>query len=159
MPTRRTVLFCSLIMPCWLVAAPTVAVDAEATAFVAKIYDAYKGENSKGILLSGDGEIRRYFEPSLAALIIKDRNAAGGEATLDFDPFVNAQDFEISKVDIAVSDVPPNRAVATVRFRNIDQTEKVVLDLIKIKSDWRIANITWQRGSGRATTLRDLYRH
>jgi hypothetical protein len=23
---------------------------------------------------------------------------------------------------------------------------KIVLDLVKVKSDWRIANITWQRG-------------
>jgi hypothetical protein len=162
MPTRRTLLFtavCSVIMPCGLVVAPTVAADPEAMAFVTKIYDAYKGENSQGILLSDDAEIRRYFEPSMAVLIIKDRKEARGEVpTLDFDPFVNAQDFEISEVDIAVRDVPPDKAVATVRFKNIDRSERVVLDLVKIKTNWRIADITWG-ASGKTTKLRDLYRH
>jgi hypothetical protein len=51
--------------------------------------------------------IRRYFEPSLATLMIKDQKptARRGEVgTLDFDPFVNAQDWRISSFDIAVVD-------------------------------------------------------
>jgi hypothetical protein len=40
--------------------------------------------------------VRRYCEPELAALIIKDRKDARGEVgKLDFDPFIDAQDWEI----------------------------------------------------------------
>jgi len=75
MPTRRTMLFIAastLGMPRVVVVAPAVAADASATAFVTRIYDVYKSENSKGILIDTDAAIRRYFEPSLAALISKD---------------------------------------------------------------------------------------
>jgi len=165
MPTRRTVLFIAagtLGMPCLVVVAPAVAAGASATAFVTKIYGAYKGENSKGILIDTDAAIRRYFEPSLAALISKDQKAAARRhevGTLESDPFIDAQDWEISAVDIAVRDVSPDKAVATVNFKNIDQQTTIVLDLVKIKSDWRIANITWQREGGKKETLRGLYRH
>jgi hypothetical protein len=165
MPTRRTILFIAasaLGMPCVVVVAQAVAADASATAFVTKIYDAYKGENSKGILIDTDAAIRRYFEPSLAALISKDQKDAARRhdvPALDGDPFIDAQDWDISAVDIAVRDGSPDKAVATVSFKNIDHATTVVLDLIRIKSDWRIANISWQREGGKKETLRGLYRH
>ena len=78
--------------------------------------------------------------------------------TLDGDPFIDAQDWDISAIDIAVRDASPDKAVATVSFKNIDRATTVMLDLIKIKSDWRIANIIWQREGGKKETLRGLYR-
>jgi hypothetical protein len=138
-----------------------MAADAAATAFVTKIYDAYKGKGSKGVSIAGEAAVQRYFEPSLAAMIIKDQKAAARKhdvPSLDGDPFIDAQDWEISAFDIAVTDAPPDKAVATVSFKNIDQQTKIVLDLVKVKGDWRIADITWQR-DGKAETLRALYRH
>jgi hypothetical protein len=135
------------------------AADASARAFLAAIYNAYKGNNGNGISLDGDAAIRRYFEPGLAALIGKDQKeaAARGEApTLDGDPFVDAQDWDISAFDIAVRDVAPNKASATVTFRNVDKPTTIVLDLVKLKEGWRIADIAWQR-DGKAETLRGLF--
>ena len=146
---------------CGATAAPAGAADAAATAFVTKIYDAYKGKGSKGISLDGETAVRRYFEPSLAAVMVKDEKAAARRhdaPTLDSDPFIDAQDWEISAIDIAVTDAPPDKAVATVSFKNVDQPAKIVLDLVKTRSDWRIAGITWQR-DGKAETLRSLYGH
>jgi hypothetical protein len=164
MPTQRAILFvvvCTLVVICGFAAAPVAAADAAATAFVTKIYDAYKGEGSKGISIADEAAVRRYFEPSLAAAIVKDEKAAARRhdaPTLDSDPFIAAQDWDIPAIDIAVTDAPPDKAVATVSFKNIDQPTKIVLDLVKVKSDWRIANITWQR-DGKAETLRGLYGH
>jgi len=79
MPTRRNLLFtaaCSLSMLCGIAAAPAVAAEAAVTVFVTKIYDTYKGKNSKGTLIDTEAAIRRYFEPSLAAMIIKDQKAS-----------------------------------------------------------------------------------
>jgi hypothetical protein len=154
-------LICALVMTGGFAAATAEAADAAATAFVTKIYDAYKGKNSKGISIESDAAVRRYFEPSLATMIITDRHTAAKRhdaPNLEGDPFLDAQDWEISALDIAVTDAPPDKAVATVSFKNIDQSMKVVLDLVKLKSDWRIANITWQR-DGKADTLRGLYGH
>jgi hypothetical protein len=164
MPTRRILLIaaaCSFVIPCGMVTTTATAGDAAATAFVTKIYDTYKGKNAKGIDYSGEAVIRSLFEPSLAALIIKDQKAAARRKevpALDGSPFVDAQDWEIAAFDIAVTDAPPDKAVATVSFKNIDTPVKVVLNLVKLKNDWRIADITWQR-DGNAETLRGLYKH
>ena len=162
MLTRRILLFAvalPLVTCGAIVAAP--ADDATATAFVAKIYGAYKGRDGKGVLLDNEAQIRRYFEPSLAALIIKDRKAAAKRSdvpALDGDPFIDAQDFEISDIDIAVSDVPPDKAAAIVNFKNLNEPVKVVLNLVKVKNEWRIADILYTR-DGKPETLRELFKH
>jgi hypothetical protein len=141
--------------------APVAAADAAAVAFVTAIYNAYKGKNTKGVPLDSDRDLRRYFEPSLAGLIIKDRNTAARRKevpTLDGDPFIDAQDWDIKTFNIEVSDTAPGKATATVKFVNEDESKTVVLDLVKIKNDWRINDITWQR-DGKPETLRSLFAH
>jgi hypothetical protein len=143
------------------IARPALAADPSATAFVTDIYSAYKGKDAKGILLDKAATIRRYFEPSLAALMVKDtRNAArkGDVPSLDGDPFIDAQDWDIAGFDIAVSDSGPGKASATVKFVNLGKPDTVVLDLVKVGADWRIHDITWQR-DGKSDTLRALYAH
>jgi Protein of unknown function (DUF3828) len=163
MPTRRKFLFaaaCSFVMPCGVFMVPAVAGDAAATAFVTKIYDAYTGKDSKGIDYSTEAVIRRLFEPSLAALIIKDEKAAARRKevpTLDGSPFVDAQEWEIFAFDIAVTDAPPDKAVATISFKNFDEPKKIVLNLVKVKNDWRIADILSER-DGRNESLRALFK-
>ena len=142
------------------VAAPVLAADASARAFVTAIYDAYKGKNAKGHPLDGERAIKRYFEPSLTALIIKDRNEAAKRkevGALDGDPFIDAQDWEIAAFDIAVAESAPGKAKATVKFSNAGVAKTTVLDLVKSKNDWRIADITWQR-EGKSETLRGIFR-
>ena len=162
MPTRRILPFviaCLFIVPCGIGTAS--AADATATAFVTKIYDAYKGKSSRGYSIESEADVRRTFEPSLAALIIKDEKAAAKRKetpTLEFDPFVDSQEWELSAVNIAVSDAPPGKAVATVSFKNFGLPTKIVLALVKAKSDWLIADITWQR-DGNPETLRGLFKH
>jgi Protein of unknown function (DUF3828) len=162
MPTPRILPFivaCSFIVPCGLGGAP--AADGAAAAFVTKIYDAYKGKASKGYSIESEADIRRTFEPALATLIIKDEKAAAKRKeapALEFDPFVDGQEWELSALNIAVSDTPPNKAVATVNFKNFGLPTKIVLNLVKAKSDWQIANITWQR-DGNPETLRGLFKH
>jgi hypothetical protein len=174
MPTRRrTVIFwaaCTLVFA-WgvmgdvtggisqsLAAAPADA----AKAFVTKIYDAYKGKNSKGVSIGTEAAIRTYFDPALAALIIKDEQAAAKRKevrALDFDPFVDGQEWELSEVNVAVSQALPDKAVATVNCKNFGLPTKIVLNLVRTKSDWRIADITWQRGDSMPETLRELFKH
>jgi hypothetical protein len=136
--------------------AGTARADPAARAFLEKIYAAYKGKASKGIGLDSDAMLQRYFEPKLAALMIKDRKAAakrGDVPDLDGDPFINGQDWEIGPVDIAVRDIAPDKASATVKFRNLKVETTVVYDLVRLKQGWRIADITWDGKD----TLRRIY--
>ena len=69
------------------------------------------------------------------------------------DPFIDAQDWDISAVDIAVRDTGAEKASATVSFKNLGKPTTVVLDLVKLRDEWRIADINW----GRKQTLRALF--
>ena len=134
---------------------PGRAADLSARGFVAGIYNAYTGKNAKGVSLGSDAAIRRYFEPKLASLIIGDRHRAarrGDVPELDGDPFVDAQDWEIKSVDIAMHDVTPDKAGATVSFRNADEMKTIELDLVRLGQGWRIAGIAWDGKQ----TLREL---
>ena len=145
MITRRNLVLASVAaMAC--VASGAAHADAAAKAFLEKIYAAYKGKNSKGVSFDTDAGVRRYFEPGLAALIIKDRNDAKKRddvPNLDADPFVGGQDWEIGPVTIVVRDIAPDKASATAKFRNLKTPTTVTYDLVKLADGWRIANITW----------------
>jgi hypothetical protein len=137
------------------------ADDATAFTFVKAIYAAYKGKNSNGVMLDADADLRRYFAPSLAALISKDRKDAARRhdvSALDGDPFIDAQDWEISGFDIAVHDSGDGKATSTVKFVNAGQPVTVALDLVSSGNTWRIADITWQH-DGKPETLRRLFKH
>ncbi len=158
MLTRRTIL---LGAGGALVAAPALADDAAAMAFVMSIYSAYKGKNAKGLPLDDERTIRRYFEPSLAALIGKDQKDAARRQdvpALDGDPFVDAQDWDIATFDFALNNSTPDKTRATVSFRNAGQPVSIALDLVMINNNWRISDITWQH-DGKAETLRGIYKH
>jgi len=155
--TRRMLVAAAIV----LFAMPVLAADGSATAFVSGIYDTYMGSGAKGLALDTERTVRHYFEPSLAALIIKDRkNAArhGEVGQLDGDPFVDAQDWNIDKFDIEVTDTGPGKAKATVKFINLDQPATIVLDLVKIKNEWHISDITSLR-DGKPESLRALFTH
>jgi hypothetical protein len=129
------------------------AADPSARSFVEGIYAAYKGKDAKGISLDSNADVRRYFDPKLAGLIIKDRKEAHGEVgKLDADPFIDAQDWEIDAVDIAIHEIAPDKANATVSFKSLGDQRRVVLALVKLKVGWRIADIT----SDRKETLREF---
>jgi hypothetical protein len=145
MITRRKLFMGGCI--CIALAAGRVrAAEPSAKSFVEAIYAAYKGKDSNGILLDTDAAVRRYFEPKLAALMIKARKEARGEiGKLDFDPFIDAQDWEIDAVNVAIREVTPDKVSATVSFKNLGEPKSVVLDLVKLRAGWRIADITWDR--------------
>ena len=97
---------------------PTAA-EPSATSFVEGIYAPYKDKNGNGNPLDTDAAVKRYFEPKLATLIIKDRNKAakrGDVSTLDMDPFIDAQDWDISAFDVALRDTGADKATATVLY-------------------------------------------
>ena len=148
-----------VLAPLWgALAARAIAADASARAFVAAIYDAYVGKTGNGIALDSNQKIQRYFEPSLAAAIRKDQTDAeqhNDAPALDFDPFVDAQDWEIAAVNIEVRDTGPNKASATVKFTNADKPTTIMLDLVRINNAWKVNDITWSR-DGSTSTLRGL---
>ncbi len=132
---------------------------ATAKGFVERIYAAYVGSAQKGangVQLDRPADIRRYFTPALAMLILEDAAAAekrGEPPTLDGDAFIGHQDWDIADLTVDVKEVGA-KATATVSYTNFGKAEKVVVELLKVGADWRIADIRWDD----ASTLRGLFR-
>ncbi len=149
---RRTI-FLPLILALLAVGQPLQAAGESAKAFLDAIYAHYQGVDPEGLALSTDQELQHYFTPSLAQLMIADNKKAqakGDVPSLDADPFVDAQDWEITDLAIAVEDAP--KTTAKVSFKNTGKPVTVTLDLVKAGNSWQINDIHWPDGS-----LRRLY--
>ena len=147
-----------LAVPAPLLARPTEP-PATAKTFVQKIYATYVGSAEKGangVDLDTPDDIRRYFTAGLASLILDDEAAAeksGEPPILDGDAFIGHEDWDIADLSVDVKEAG-TKAKATVNFTNFGKAEKVVVDLLKVGADWRIADIQWND----ASTLRGLFR-
>jgi hypothetical protein len=158
MLTRRRL---TLGAACAALTGPACAGDVSATAFITAIYDSYKGKDAKGLPLDSERTIRRYFEPKLATLMTTDQKAAAGRnevGALDFDPFLDAQDWDVTTFDISVTEAVAGKAQATVKFVNLGHVMTVVLDLVQVRNAWRIYDITWLQ-NGKTGTLRKIFVH
>ena len=167
MLTRRTILFlaaCSigarLTTSRFASADPAASDDTSALAFVSAIYKSYTTGSKGGVRIDSGRKLRRYFEPALAEAMNKDQENAAKHhdvGELDGDPFIDAQDYDIKHFDVAIKDTAPGKVIATVTFDNFGKQWTIVLELIAIKNDWRIYDITWPR-DGKPETLRGLFR-
>lgn len=138
----------------------TGAGSGTALAFINAIYNTYTKPGSDGVLIDSGPKLRRYFEPQLAEVMNRDQQEAARHhdvGTLDGDPFIDAQDFEIKKFDVAIKDTAPGKATATITFTNLGDARTIVLDLVTVKNAWRIYDITWMR-DGKPETLRGLFK-
>ena len=131
-----------------------------AQAFLHSIYDRYIGSQDKArpIDYSKPSQLKEYFEPSLAEIIHKDfvrAEKAGDVPTLDADPFIDAQDWEIKSFDIQVNPVDADHANAVVKFDNAGEHKVLHLQLVRIAGNWRIHDIDY---GGTEGTLRGLYK-
>jgi Protein of unknown function (DUF3828) len=132
------------------------AETASPQAFIDGIYKNYIGKESKGLVLSSEAVIRRYFAPPLSDVMVKDFTTAwkrGEVPDLNGDPFLDAQDWEVSGLKTAVKSTGANAAVATVNFIMFDKPRTITLELVNTPAGWRISEIRWPSGS-----LRELYK-
>jgi len=125
-------------------------------AFLEAIYGAYRGEGD-GVDLGDRAALDRYFTPDLATMIADDRaraEAAEEVPTLDGDPFIDAQDWEIENLAISVDHGAEGKATGHVRFVNAGTPVAIEVMLVETPAGWRIRDIHWPNGS-----LRGLYTH
>lgn len=70
------------------------------------------------------------------------RSEALNEPILDFDPIVNAQDFQVSALEVSTEAVAQNsHATVRARFANLGRQEEILYDLIWENGGWRVDNI------------------
>jgi hypothetical protein len=124
--------------------------------FVENLYKRYLGKNVPGIDLSTREALELYFTQPLADLIDKDAKEAEKlqEAPLlNGDPFVDAQDWEITDPAVTIQEAANDRATATATFKNFGKTVTVRLALLLTPKGWRVDDVFWSEGN-----LRGLYK-
>ncbi|MFG1399637.1 DUF3828 domain-containing protein [Roseixanthobacter pseudopolyaromaticivorans] len=94
---------------------------------------------------------KAYFDPTLAKLLVADAKRA--EPRLDFDPFIDGQDFELSPVTYQTKAVSPGEALVTAQFQNFDENKSIVYKVVRTSGGWRIADVQWAGGRDSLRTL------
>jgi Protein of unknown function (DUF3828) len=133
--------------------APAAAQQPDPKAFVEGIYQRYLGKNTPGLDLSTREALQLYFTPALADLIDKDAKEAEKQQEaplLNGDPFVDAQDWEVTDVVVTVQEASADRANATASFNNFGKAVNVRLVLLLTPKGWRVDDIFWSEGNLRA---------
>jgi hypothetical protein len=115
-------------------------------AFLESIYQPYRQKGFKG---QPYWELDRFFAPDLARTIERDMREAkrrGEVPTLDGDPFVDAQEWEVTTLSIA-SAVSGSNATGAVSFLNFGKPTALAIILVQTPRGWRIADIVGANGS------------
>lgn len=134
--------------------APSHAQDDGPKQFLQGIYRQYLGKNASGVDYSSEKLAGRYFDDTLTELIVRDQKESEGElGRIGFDPFINAQDYQIRSVDVTITQEDADRAKGVVSFTNFGRRQKVTYDLTRTAKGWRISDIRW---TGTKDTFRSL---
>jgi len=142
---RRRLLAAILVVP----AAGALAQPETPQSFLEGIYFPYRQKDFKG---QPYWEPQHFFVADLAAAIDHDMAEADQRKeppTLDGDPFVDAQEWEISALTISTS-IDGSKASGAVSFMNYGQPKSLTLALVQTAQGWRIHDIEGGSGSLRA---------
>ena len=145
-PTLAVLVACLAMLTAMV---PGAGADETPKAFLDNLYSAYVGPNRNGLMVESDEVLARYLSPEVIKLMDK-MYAASKKAdevpALDGDPFVDAQEWDIKSFDITVDPLGDDKATGHVRFKNFDKEKSLTLDLVRLKSGWRIDDIHWGEG-------------
>ena len=137
-----------------LLALPALAIaEDDAAAFAKSLYDL---PNLWSDVTADDAAIAKYLDANLAALVTENYAKDDFENALDYDPLIQAQDFESIKPVFAVEQQTDTRAVVIATIENFGETTVVSLDLTKTAGGWRLADIIAGEGSSLLAELKEL---
>jgi hypothetical protein len=136
-----------------LLAALPVAARAQpqqsAQAFLEGLYAPYRTKGFRGQPYT---QAERFFEPILARAMQRDYQLAqrnGVPPTLNGDPFVDAQEWEVTNLSIRAA-AAGEQATGIVSFVNFTQKKTLTVELVQTPGGWRISDIAGAGGSLRA---------
>ncbi|TCT05647.1 hypothetical protein [Aquabacter spiritensis] len=136
-------------------AGPAVASAPAADAMLRTIYQRYvetAPDASPDVDYTSPKGARAMFDPALAKLMVAEGKRQ--ELRLDFDPFIDGQDYEIKAVEYETRPVSATQATVIARFQNFDEKKEVVYKMVLTPAGWRIADISW--GPDRDTLVKLL---
>lgn len=127
----------AIIFACLLgLVVPAAAQFKSPEAVVEAVYGYYTGKQARGFPRSAAA---RFFEPSLL-------RAWNGAKQIDYDYFIQGQDFDDIRAEVAPGRQGGGDATVAVRFKNFDEDVRLTYELVKTHDGWRIKDVRNQKG-------------
>lgn len=107
-------------------------------------------KKSSDTILNGKSRklLDKFFDKTLADLIWKDLTTKReGVGVLDFDPFYNAQDFDVKNFSVSPAKIDDTRASVVVKFTNSGRKNNLNYRLVRRNAAWKITNIEYSDSS------------
>jgi hypothetical protein len=106
-------------------------------AFITEVYRRYSAPKSRDYSPPDD-----IYTARLAKLLRDDRQKAKGEVgCLEFDYWVDGQDFMISRVTVASADEGPDRKTVVAKFLNFDKPREIHYDFRRMGGRWLLDDV------------------
>jgi hypothetical protein len=99
-----------------------------------------------------------FYSVGLSDLVERDRTEAiDGIGRLDFDPYIQGQDWDTESVDIGAVEQHGGTARVPVSFVNFDRENQLEFSLVLERDGWKIDDVAWQdESSGEWDSLREI---
>jgi hypothetical protein len=98
----------------------------------------------------------RYLDANLAALVTENYAKENVESALDYDPLIQAQDFDDLQTTVTVDAENDKSATVTVVVDNFGERTFVHLDLAMTADGWRLADVRASDNSSLVAELKEL---
>jgi hypothetical protein len=147
----RPIVFLALALLTTALTTPSLAVDySDPRAVVEALYAGYQPPNAfpddRGALQS----------TRLNSLFEADAKEADGEmGRIDFDPFINGQDYDVTKVEISEPSYAAGKALVRVNVVNFGQPDEFGVLLVKEADGWKVDDV-WNDGDEFSYDLLDI---
>ena len=132
----------ALVLSCAVTLAAATRID-DPKAFVTEVYRRYIAAQ-KGHEYNAPEDI---YTARLAKLIRDDRRKAKGEVgCLDFDFWVNGQDWVIKDLAVTSEDAGPDRKTVIAKFLNTGDPQEIHLEFQRVAGRWLLDEVRSRKG-------------
>ena len=132
-----TLLRAALLAASSLLAMPAFAQGMEPADVVREIYNRYL-DNGDGTSVD-DVPLSRRIAPYVKAA----QGDEDGVGALDFDPFVNGQDYDVTAAEVEETERSDADATVVAHLTNFGQPQDVEYYFVRESGTWRIDDISW----------------
>lgn len=138
-------------LPLALIASPAFAQDmSDPRAVVEALYSSYQPPHEF------PADMRALRSKRLNDLFEADAQEADGEiGRIDFDPFINGQDYDVSKVEVSEPAYAAGKALVRVNVVNFGQPDEFGVLLVKEADGWKIDDV-WNDDAEYSYDLLDI---
>jgi hypothetical protein len=103
-----------------------------------------------------DETMAKYLDPKLAALVAANYAKDDFESAIDYDPLVQAQDYDQIKPVFKIESQTAKEATVRSTFKNFDEMTTIFLDLTLTAKGWRLSDIRTTAGDSLLLEITEL---